>query len=64
MKKRVYGTEFKSEGARLSYQRENIKELTNDLGVQVQPIYKWKAVQKKRNYPQSNYKTSTRFFGD
>ena len=34
MKKRVYSTEFKSEAVRLSYQRENIKELADELGVQ------------------------------
>ncbi len=27
MKKRVYSTEFKSSAVRLSYERENIKEL-------------------------------------
>lgn len=46
MKKRVYSTEFKSEAVRLSYQRENIKELADELGVQVQRIYKWRAGQK------------------
>lgn len=45
MKKRVYSTEFKSEAVRLSYQRENIKELADELGVQVQRIYKWRAGQ-------------------
>ena len=40
MKKRHYSTEFKLEAVRLSYKRENIKELANELGVQVQRIYK------------------------
>jgi len=48
MKKRVYSTEFKSEAVRLSYQRENIKELADELGVQVQRIYKWRAGQKTK----------------
>ncbi len=38
--------EFNSEAVRLSYQRENIKELADELGVQVQRIYKWRAGQK------------------
>ena len=47
MKKRVYSTEFKSEAVRLSYQRENIKELADELDIQVQRIYKWRANQKR-----------------
>ena len=43
MKKRHYSNEFKLEAIRLSYKRENIKELANELGVQVQRIYKWRA---------------------
>ena len=31
MKKRHYSTEFKLEAVRLSYKRENIKELANEL---------------------------------
>jgi len=42
MKKRVYTQEFKSEAVRLSYQRENIKELADELGIAVQRIYKWR----------------------
>ena len=37
--KRKYGHEFKSEAVRLSYQRENIKELADELGIQVQRIF-------------------------
>ena len=42
MKKRIYTQEFKSEAVRLSYQRENIKELADELGIAVQRIYKWR----------------------
>ncbi|WP_082422625.1 transposase [Aquimarina longa] len=42
MKKRFYSKEFKSEAVRLSYQRENIKELANELGVKVDRIYRWR----------------------
>jgi transposase len=44
MKNRVYGTDFKSEAVQLSCQQENIKELADELGVQVQRIYKWSGV--------------------
>jgi len=43
MKKRHYSNEFKLEAVQLSYKRDNIKELANELGVQVQRIYKWRA---------------------
>ncbi|WP_090227998.1 transposase [Lutibacter maritimus] len=43
MGKRHYSTEFKLEAVRLSYKRDNIKELANEFGVQVQRIYKWRA---------------------
>ena len=43
MKKRHYSSEFKLEAIRLSYKRDNIKDLANELGVQVQRIYKWRA---------------------
>lgn len=46
MKKRHYSNDFKLEAVRLSYKRDNIKELANELGVQVQRIYKWRAANK------------------
>ncbi len=59
MKKRVYSTEFKSEAVRLSYQRENIKELADELGVEVQRIYKWRAGQKTSTNPKVAIKPET-----
>ena len=47
--KRQCSQEFKSEAVRLSYQRENIKELADELGIQVQRIYKWRAVGRGAN---------------
>ncbi len=41
--KRQFSKEFKSEAVRLSYQRENIKDLADELGIQVARIYKWRA---------------------
>jgi len=48
MRKRVYKAEFKSEAVRLSYQRENIKELAEELGIDVQRIYKWRKDSRKQ----------------
>jgi len=45
--KRVYSESFKEKAVSLSYQRENIKELADELGIQVQRIYKWRAVARK-----------------
>lgn len=47
MKKRDYSTEFKLEAVRLSYKRDNIKDLANELGVQVQRIYKWRSTDRE-----------------
>lgn len=46
--KRVYSESFKEKAVSLSYQRENIKELADELGVQVQRIYKWRASAQKQ----------------
>jgi len=40
--KRNYSNEFKQEAVRLSYQRDNIKELAIELGIDVARIYKWR----------------------
>jgi transposase len=44
--KRQFSREFKSEAVRLSYQRDNIKDLANELGIQAARIYKWRAGEK------------------
>ena len=41
--KRHFSKEFKQEAVRLSYERENIKDLADELGIQVARIYKWRA---------------------
>ena len=53
--KRVYRESFKEKAVSLSYQRENIKELADELGIQVQRIYKWRASTRK----EVNLKTIT-----
>jgi len=46
MKKRVYSKEFKEQTVRLSYQRDNIKDLADELGLDPQRIYKWRRASK------------------
>ena len=43
---RTYSKSFKEKAVSLSYERENIKELADELGVQVQRIYKWRRAAK------------------
>ncbi|NOQ91624.1 MAG: transposase [Flavobacteriaceae bacterium] len=43
---RRYSKSFKEKAVSLSYGRENIKELADELGVQVQRIYKWRRAAK------------------
>ena len=44
--KRHFSKEFKQEAVRLSYDRENIKDLADELGIQVARIYKWRTADK------------------
>ena len=44
--KRHFSNEFKQEAVRLSYERENIKDLADELGIQVARIYKWRTANK------------------
>lgn len=46
MKKRVYSQALKDEAVQLSYQRDNVKELADELGIQVQRLYKWRKTAK------------------
>lgn len=40
--KRNYSKEFKEKAVSLSYERANIRELADELGIDVQRIYKWR----------------------
>tara|TARA_B100000586_G_scaffold167414_1_gene122069 strand:- start:1091 stop:1387 length:297 start_codon:yes stop_codon:yes gene_type:complete len=51
MKKPYYNPELKEQAVRLSYQRENIKELADELGIEVQRIYKWRKAAKTATLP-------------
>ena len=45
--KRNYTKEFKEKAVTLSYQRANIKELADELGIEVERIYKWRSDKSK-----------------
>ena len=42
MKKCVYSNEFKEQAVHLSHQRENIKELADELDINILRLYKWR----------------------
>ena len=50
MKRRVYSQALKDEAVQLSYQRDNVKELADELGIQVQRLYKWRNTAKKNTF--------------
>ena len=49
MKKKFYSKEFKAQAVSLSYQRDNIKALADELGIQVQLLYKWRRASRLRS---------------
>lgn len=51
IKKRFYSTALKEQAVRLSYQRNNIKELADKLRIDVQRIYKWRKASKSNIIP-------------
>ena len=42
-KKRNYSKSFKEKAVELSYHRDNIKDLAQELGIDVARIYKWRS---------------------
>jgi len=57
MKKRIYSKEFKIEAVRLSYERENIKILADELGLSPGLIYRWR--RDFRSAPESKKKSTS-----
>lgn len=51
--KKHYSKEFKEKAVSLSYQRDNIKDLADELGLSVVRIYKWRAKEKEIAKPNS-----------
>ncbi|MFT4680870.1 MAG: transposase [Granulosicoccus sp.] len=40
--RRIYSREFKLKAVELSYKRENIKELADELGIRPELLYRWR----------------------
>jgi transposase len=47
-RRKTYTKEFKLDVVRQSFQRENIRELANELGLSPRLIYKWRSVYDKQ----------------
>ena len=45
--RKIYDAAFKKEVVEISYQRDNIKELANDLGLRPELIYRWRSEYEK-----------------
>lgn len=42
-KRQIFDRNFKLKAVDLSYERDNIKELANELGIRVELLYRWRA---------------------
>ena len=51
-----YSKSFREKAVKLSYQRDNIKDLADELGVKVQNLYRWRFREQELNHPTSNQK--------
>jgi transposase len=52
-KKNYYSKEFKENAVALSYQRSNQKELADELGIDVQRLYKWRKAKLMEGTPKA-----------
>jgi len=64
LKKRFYSTVFKEKAVSLSYQRDNLKELADELGINVQRLYKWRTSMKSTPPIRATSGTKVSFNGD
>ena len=51
-----YSKSFREKAVKLSYQRDNIKDLADELGVKVQNLYRWRVREEELNHPTSKQK--------
>ena len=51
-----YSKSFREKAVKLSYQRDNIKDLADELGVKVQNLYRWRFREQELNHPTSKQK--------
>ncbi len=52
-KNNYYSKEFKENSVALSYQRSNQKELADELGIDVQRLYKWRKAKLMEDTPKA-----------
>ncbi len=52
-----YSKAFKEKAVKLSYQRDNIKDLADELGIKVQNLYRWRLSEEKINNPTPKQKS-------
>ena len=45
-----YSKSFREKAVKLSYQRDNIKDLANELGIKVQNLYRWRVREQELNH--------------
>lgn len=48
-KAKVFTDEYRAKVVELSYQRNNIRELADELGIRVDLIYKWRTFDRRKN---------------
>ncbi|QES93961.1 transposase [Empedobacter brevis] len=61
MKKKFYSEEFKDRAVQQRYQRDNIKELTDELEISPEKVYKWRTDYKDSGSSSITEKTQEHF---
>jgi len=51
-----YTKSFREKAVKLSYQRDNIKDLADELGIKVQNLYRWRVREQELTNPTSKQK--------
>jgi len=51
-----YSKSFREKAVKLSYQRDNLKDLADELGIKVQNLYRWRVREKELNHPTNKQK--------
>lgn len=51
-----YSKSFREKAVKLSYQRDNIKDLADELGIKVQNLYRWRIQEQESTHPTGKQK--------
>ena len=51
-----YSKSFRGKAVKLSYQRDNLKDLADELGIKVQNLYRWRVREQELNHPTNKQK--------